>query len=354
MSKLIVDVTTIKSIEEHPNANRLDIATVKGWRSIVPKGEFAKGELVIYVPPDSVLPSDFIKRFDVGYLKNKHGRVGTVKLRGEYSEGIVLKNMDNLPRGTNAAEYYRIVKWEPSVSEHRKGIARPHRKHVKGFLRYTGIENIKNYPDVLEPGTSVVITEKIHGTNFRAGWVPRYTRGLVKYLDKLLNRHYDFVVGSRRVAVSTRSKKHDFYGTNVYAAMARQYELKERIPKGFVVYGEIYGLGIQDLTYGLNGIDIAFFDIMNTDTEKYLGYGLASKLFNDWGLPTVPLLYSGFWTTDLLEQHSTGMSALDNDTLREGCVIRPIWESHNSRVGRVILKVISQEYLTRKKGTEWH
>lgn len=354
MSKLIVDVTTIKSVEEHPNADRLDIVTVKGWRSIVPKGEFSKGDLVIFVPPDSILPPEFIKRFDIGYLKNKHGRVGTVKLRGEYSEGIILENKDALAYGTNAAELYGITKWEPSVRKQGGGGRGAHRRHVKGFHRYTNIEHLKNYPDVIEPGTSVVILEKIHGTNFRAGWVPRYTTGLVKYLDKLLGRHYDYVVGSRRVAVNVKSRKHDFYGRNVYAAIAKRYELKERIPKAFVVYGEIYGPGIQDLTYGLNDIDVVFFDIMETATKEYLNYGTARKLFKTWGLPTVPLLYSGLWDPDLVEQYSTGMSALNADTLREGCVIRPLWESRNSRIGRVILKVVSQEYLTRKKGTEWH
>ena len=34
MSKLIVEVCTIAKIEKHPNADRLDIATVKGWNCI--------------------------------------------------------------------------------------------------------------------------------------------------------------------------------------------------------------------------------------------------------------------------------------------------------------------------------
>ena len=42
MSKCIVDVCKIKNIFPHENADRLEIAEVKGWKCVVPKGRYKK------------------------------------------------------------------------------------------------------------------------------------------------------------------------------------------------------------------------------------------------------------------------------------------------------------------------
>ena len=62
MSTLVVEVCEVGAVEKHPYADRLGIATVKGWKTAVgfdPETgtyEFAVGERCIYFPPDSVLP----------------------------------------------------------------------------------------------------------------------------------------------------------------------------------------------------------------------------------------------------------------------------------------------------------
>lgn len=62
MSTLVVEVCEVAGIEKHPYADRLGIATVKGWKTAVGydpatgQFEFQPGERCIYFPPDSVLP----------------------------------------------------------------------------------------------------------------------------------------------------------------------------------------------------------------------------------------------------------------------------------------------------------
>ena len=62
MSKLVVEVCEVLHVEPHPNADRLAIATVKGWRTCIKKnpetGEtaFNVGDKCIFFPPDAVLP----------------------------------------------------------------------------------------------------------------------------------------------------------------------------------------------------------------------------------------------------------------------------------------------------------
>jgi hypothetical protein len=62
MSTLLVEVCEVSAVEKHPFADRLGIATVKGWKTVVGfdpatgRYDFAMGERCIYFPPDSVLP----------------------------------------------------------------------------------------------------------------------------------------------------------------------------------------------------------------------------------------------------------------------------------------------------------
>ena len=62
MSTLLVEVCEVAAVEKHPYADRLGIATVKGWKTAVGfdpatgQYEFQPGERCIYFPPDSVLP----------------------------------------------------------------------------------------------------------------------------------------------------------------------------------------------------------------------------------------------------------------------------------------------------------
>ena len=43
----------------------------------------------------------------------------------------------------------------------------------------------------------------------------------------------------------------------------------------------------------------------------------------------------------------------NREQIREGCVVKTIEETNNSLLGRVILKMINEEYLLRDKGTEF-
>jgi hypothetical protein len=62
VSTLLIEVCEVAAVEKHPHADRLGIATVKGWKTAVGydpqtgQFEFQRGELCVYFPPDSILP----------------------------------------------------------------------------------------------------------------------------------------------------------------------------------------------------------------------------------------------------------------------------------------------------------
>ena len=71
------------------------------------------------------------------------------------------------------------------------------------------------------------------------------------------------------------------------------------------------------------------------------------------GLQYVPLLWQGYYSEDMRKLYTVGKSELDSKTIREGIVIRPALEVNDRKIGRKILKSVSEEYLTRKGGTEF-
>lgn len=108
-------IAEINDIKPHPNADKLELAYIKGWQCIVGKGEFKVGDKVLYIQPDAVIyetmlhPTVNAGVFSeedaakiTGSLTNKwtegvrrylakNGRVKIVTLRGELSNGLIVK-----------------------------------------------------------------------------------------------------------------------------------------------------------------------------------------------------------------------------------------------------------------------
>lgn len=368
MSSLIVEVCEITEVIPHPNADRLDIATVKGWNCIVQKGSYKAGDLCVFFPPDSILPDNLIKDYELEFLK-KGGRVGTLKLRGYISQGLILptsclKNAGLYKAGlvgTDVTKVLGVTKYEPPAKPiQMQGKITSRKVQNPNFTKYTDIENIQNFNTVFEDGDMVVITEKIHGSNIRFGWLPIEINwkngnifGILRSLFRkyILHEKYEFVYGSHNVQLQFENEK-NFYGTNIYAKVLRNYDLKH-LPKGYIFYGEVYGKGVQELEYGQGGLELAIFDIKSPD-GKYVDWFVLLEICDEYVLPTVPVIYGGRFDKEMLEEWTGSNSYIDKGQIREGCVVKSLVETNHPRIGRMILKSINPEYLARKNRTEFH
>jgi len=333
MSTLIVEVARVRGIKPHPNADRLNITMVKGWEVITglveEEGElrsrYSEGDLVVYCPIDGVLPVELSDAMDVTKYLGKNGRVRTAKLRGVYSQGLIIST-EFLPEdfeveeGADAAEALGITKYIPPPQFSTDGLELPDDPR---FVRYIEIENIKNFPDVLQVGEMVSISEKLHGTNCRFGWVDAST----------------FLVGTHRRNISEDKR-------NLYWKVALEHSLRERLPVGYIFYGEIYGRKVQKLGYNEPVPTVRFFDIRSTTDNRYLGVDVFRDVCERLGLPMVPMLFDGKWSLDLMEL-GNGKSTLA-DHIREGIVIKPWEERWDRDVGRVVLKHLGEQYLMKK------
>lgn len=59
----LASIQTITSLEPIPNADRIELARVLGWKCVVKKGGFKVGDKCVYIEIDSIPPSD-IPAFD--------------------------------------------------------------------------------------------------------------------------------------------------------------------------------------------------------------------------------------------------------------------------------------------------
>lgn len=350
MSKVFVEVVTVDALVPHPNADRLEIAKVLGTQVCVQKGSYKVGDLAIYFPPDMILPE--VQSAELGvqqYLKEIGGvrcRVGAARLRGVPSYGFLAKVPDLfiVQVGDDVSIHYDAVKYEPPVKVARDGgVHAPcpfHLPEVPNFHRYTDIQHYYRYAKALEPGTPVRITEKIHGANCRVG--------LIK-----IDGEFDFVAGSHR-----KRLKHP--GTErqcAYWAAIDTPGVMELLSAlcdeqhDVVIYGEIFGPGVQDMDYGQEGRAFRVFDI--SIDGRYIDADHLKEACDLFGVEMVPVLYEGPWNPELLEDLTHGTSVVGPHRGkfkgREGVVITPLTETYSDYLGgRLVLKSVSADYLDRK------
>jgi len=386
-SDLFVEVCKIESIIPHGNADRLELAIVKGWQCTVPKGKYQKGDRVIYIPIDAMIPYEMSEEMGITkYLSNSKkdeegkviaSRVRTSKQRGVISQGVVMDVPDpSWKIGRDVKEDLNITKYEPPA---RRGSFKPgfyindgkklppwRLRVIPGFDKYTHIQNFKNFPNVIEGGEETVILEKVHGTNFRSArlevpisFFPLKEK-IILYLKKLLIKisfgsyEFDnlrFLVGSHNCNLRSVSREQNYELMNVYWKMALMEKLEKKLRADEEIFGEIYGQGVQKLLYDSpNGTKVKYFDMkikVENGFMKYLDWDDFVKRCQEESMSIVPVLYRGPFKKDILVKLSQGNSTFGNH-MREGVVVKPVKERIDNRLGRVILKYINDEYLLTK------
>lgn len=340
MSEFHVTVVRLGPLTSHPNADTLNITKVYDYQVITKKDGFKEGELVVYVPIDSVVPDtqewhwlaptnpDGSVRFPVGQVPEKYRVIEAKKLRGIFSQGMLapLPSVNDdfeFEEGDDVTSLLEITKYEPPAPMIIGGDNEaPPPFH---FPVYTDIEGLRRYPNILVEGESVVLTEKIHGANAR------------------------YVHDGERLWVGshTQVKKED--PKSIWWAAATDSSLSEKLSRApwHLFFGEVYGQ-VQDLKYGMkSGVKFRAFDVYDVRAQKYLDHFDALKVATSCDVEWVPTLYTGPWTSNLNDL-CEGQSTLA-ENVREGFVVKPLRERWNQEVSRVILKRHGEGYLLRKK-----
>ena len=186
MIRKLATIQTITKLEVHPNADKLDIAHVKGWGCVVNKDVFKENEKIIFVEPDAILPEG---NPAWEFMRERGFRIKTIKLRKILSQGLVFK-LDILPEredkiswhlfqeGMDVTDVLKIQKYEPYVPANLSGT-------VKGnfpeFLHKTDEERVQNISRILEQyqGLEMYMTEKVDGCFLYKTYLPTWDGGSI-------------------------------------------------------------------------------------------------------------------------------------------------------------------------------
>lgn len=335
----LATIATIGSVNPHPNADAIELATVRGWQVVVKKGEFQAGDRCVYCEIDSVMP----ERPEFEFLRPKKFRIKTARLRGELSQGIafplsILNGVHHsLDEGNDVTELLGVKLYEPEVSAHIGGDIEG---AFLGFIPKTDEERIQNCAWILEEyaETEWEITEKLDGTSSTYAW-----------------KDGEFIVCSRNWRMKDTPQ-------NLHWKMAHSMGLPAKMAaygKNIALQGEIIGPKIQGNPYNLECPEVRFFTAFDIDKGEYLNHYELKDICEKFAVNSVPwvikipgirhLRYPSLQRTleDVLLM-ADGCSFINPDMRREGVVWRPTIEQRDHRLGRLSFKVISNAWLLKK------
>jgi len=332
--RVLASVRVIKDISPIEGADKIEVATVDGWKVVVAKDVGHKvGDMVIYCEIDSFLPIreefEFLRKSSYKKMGDEEGfKLRTIKLKKQISQGLilpisVLPTSIDINEGLDVTEILGIKKYEPPVSAELSGIAKG---LFPSFIRKTNEERIQNLSSEYEElkKHKYYVTEKLDGSS-----------ATFYYKDGV------FGVCSRNLELLESEG-------NTFWKVARNLDIENKL-KGVsynvCIQGELVGEGVQGNPYKVKGQTVKFFNAFNIDTQEYLDYKGFEHLIDMLELETIPVLSEDFTlpdTIDELLQYADDKSKLNPNFDREGVVIRTLDRKKS-------FKVISNVFLVNEK-----
>ncbi len=311
----LATIQIISDVQPIEGADRIEVASVLGWKVVIKKDEFKPGDLAVYCEVDSFLPVkpefEFLRKSS--YKKMSDGtegfRLKTIKLRGVISQGLLLPvnalpgYPEVPPTGTDVSDLLGIVKYEPPIPAQLAGEVKG---PFPGFISKTDEERVQNLIDVLPDYSDSLfyVTEKVDGTS------------ITIYL-----KDGQFGICSRNLELVENPE-------NTYWRVVRELDLENKLRthgKNLALQGELIGEGIQKNIYKLRGQTIKFFDAFDIDSYEYLDYPAFISIMDKLGLSTVPVIEQAMKlpaAVDEILAMANGKSVLNPQANREGLVFR--------------------------------
>ena len=343
MERKLATVRKISDIQSIEGADKIELATIDGWKVVVAKDVNHKvGDLIVYCEVDSFLPIreefEFLRKTSFKKMGDQEGfRLKTIRLRGQISQGLIvpldvlLKHgvySDDVFEGLDVTEMLDIVKYEPPIPASLAG-------KIKGlfpsFIRKTDEERVQNLASDYEKyraqnklGMKFYVTEKLDGSSAT------------------------FYVKDEVFSVCSRNLELLETDDNTFWKVAKELELGDKLKTlGFNVclQGELIGEGVQGNPYKIKGQTVRFFNGFNIDTQENIPFLQFTEITQKLGLTTVPILDFDFYlpnSIDNMLEYAESPSNLNSNFGREGVVVR----SYDRTIS---FKSISNQFLLNEK-----
>lgn len=338
-------MATIRMIDEiRPieGADAIECAVIGGWTVVVKRGEFAVGQLAVYLEIDSFVPTElapFLTKpghFPKEFNGVKGERLRTVKLRGQVSQGLLLP-MSVFPHslgfdyatdktvGEDVSQWLGIQKWEAPVPAQLAGQVRG---NFPGFISKTDQERIQN------------LTAELREWQDNSAFTWEAT-------EKLDGSSMTVYVRDEDEGVCSRNLDLKLDENNSFWQVAIRENLIEKIRRSgrnLALQGELIGEGIQKNPYGIKGQEFHVFDIYDIDIGDYMTPFERRVFCDTHKIKHVPVIAKemviGEFVQGLLTM-AEGKSVLNPKAEREGLVFKC------NTFGGPTFKAISNKFLLR-------
>ena len=360
----LAHIEQIVDIQPIENADKIEVATVLGWKVVIAKADnFQIGDKVVYIEIDSKVP----ERPEFEFLRDRKFRVRTIRLRGQYSQGLILpltilhgkdyevgqdvtKELgityyipeDNVRKANKAP---KSLKYQSMCARHKDLFKKqPYRWLLKRdwgkeflflffgkkkdkpknfptkfeFIHKTDETRIEAMPWLLGYDKPLVVTEKLDGTSST-------------YILERHKRKYEFWVLSRNIRQFNEDQD-CYHSYNIYWAMAKKYNIEQHLREYLEANPELEYVCIQGESVGsvqgnplkLDEDDLYIFNFIDSKNGRYNSTTGHDIVFQ-WGMKWVPILDTHYMMPTDMEQfkrEATGQSVVNPKVLREGIVLR--------------------------------
>jgi RNA ligase (TIGR02306 family) len=366
----LATIRKITSLTSIPDADRIEVAQVDGWKVVVQKGLHVVGDLVVYFEIDSLLPIreefEFLRKNS--YVKNSQEgegfRLKTIKMRGQVSQGLIVPIRDlkefqfienrywfdppeefrvplpefpddyfllEVAEGQDVTEVLGVKKYEKIIPAQLAGKIRG---NFPSFIRKTDQERIQNF---IKPFL----------TNYR----DHEWECSLKLDGSSMTAYY--YAPEDRFGVCSRNLDLKETDDNSFWQVARKLNLEEKLrylhdyhgsKDSFALQGELMGPGIQGNPEQLKELEFFVYDIWDIEAQVYLPSDIRLDVINQIGIKHVPVYETctyGFDSADGFIEYAEyafdGKSI--NNPVREGLVFKSLNDPN------VSFKAISNKFL---------
>jgi len=307
---MLATVEKIKDIRTHPNADALELCTVLGFQCIVPKDIYENDDLIVFIQPDTVLPKDL--EWSEDYLRYSPKRVKAVRLRKEWSEGIIVslfrlsEFVFDKKVGTEVSEIIGVIKYEAPLPNDTSYVG-----NIPYGIPKTDQTRSENLREGVPYGEIVDITLKVDGQSAT----------------------YGYELGDKRCLVSGRrfeadAEKENRYSVHAHLVKEKLIEYCRENELSLALRGESYGNRIQSNIknpHSSKEHSLAIFSVYNINERDYENKGSKHYFVNVCeflDIEHVPLLEENVvLTPELIQKYSFGIKKLPNGHMFEGVVI---------------------------------
>lgn len=384
--RALAHVELINNISPIPDADKIEVASVLGWKVVVSKSDgFKVGDKVVYIEIDSKVP----ERPEFEFLRDRKFRVRTIRLRGQYSQGLIVPMSilkRDYPVGTDVTKELGITYYVPEDNDRKANTPNPKLKyqsmaarhkelfkkkpfrwlmrHEWGrrllflflgkkrdnphafptkfkFVHKTDEVRVENIPEVLGYKNPLIVTEKLDGTS---------STYIVERIKRFGRTTYEFWVTSRNVRLMDENQScyHDY---SIYWQNAKKYNIEQHLidylkanpTLDYVcLQGESVG-NVQGNPLKLKEDDLYVFNFIRSDNGRVSSLD-GKAIVESWGMKWVPILDTNYKMPNDMEefkQYATAKSVVNPSVLREGIVLRDP-ETDLS------FKNVSREFLLKK------